>query len=115
MPPKTKKDLELEAQRIAEEEKRREEEEKKLLEEQKKKYEILHLDTGLQCVFTDYFMSECYANNDNPRTFTRQFLSNYYMKENNYLQNFREIDWTVVVEFTLYNLHFAKNQLDLTH
>ncbi|KAL4497283.1 hypothetical protein ABPG72_011218 [Tetrahymena utriculariae] len=115
MPPKTKKELEAEALRLAEEQRLREEEERKRKEEEKKKYEVKILDTGLECIFTDYYVTECYENSNDPRQFTKEFLQNYYFRENNYSQNFREIDWITLIEFTLYNLNFAKNELNLTN
>jgi len=57
MPPKTKKELEAEALKAAEEQRIREEQERARAEEEKKKYEIKILQTGLSCVFTDYYIA----------------------------------------------------------
>lgn len=81
MPPKTKKDLELEAQKAAEEAQRIAEEERLRKEEEKKKYEVRVLETGLKCVFSDYYITECLNNQSDPRAFTRNYLEKYSFAE----------------------------------
>lgn len=115
MPPKNKKELELEAQRAAEEAIRLEEEEKQREAEAKKKYEVIVLQTGLRCIFSDYYIDNVRRGiPSDAREFTQGFLSSYTFKEIGIVQNFRPIDWFTLIEFTLYNLRFAFVDLALS-
>ncbi|EGR27087.1 hypothetical protein IMG5_202040 [Ichthyophthirius multifiliis] len=114
MPPKNKKELELEAQRLLEEQQKREEEERLQKEEDRKKYGIRQLETGLQCIFTDYYIKECSQTCEDIRKFTREYLENHYFNEIGINQNFREIDWKSLIEFNLYNLLFAKHTVNMS-
>ena len=115
MPPKDSKPKKLDAKeleilRIAEEAKKKEEEDK-LKSEELKKFEVKSLSTGLELILTEYCIEEMWKA-ENPKDFFIDFITKYLIRED-LLKNFNNNDLSILAEFQLFNLIFAKEQLHL--
>jgi hypothetical protein len=99
---------EIEAQRLAEEMRRQEEIRKK---EEARKSEILTLPTGLVLYLNKYCVEEAWKH-PQPKEFITQYIIKLF-KQREILSNYESIEITIIAEFHLYNLIFAKEQLEL--
>ena len=106
-----KKDAkELEAQRLAEEQKMLEEQREREKEEARKR-EILVLPTGLTLYLNAYCIQEAWKH-QKPKDFLVEFVTRVF-KDKDLLENFEPVEISIIAEFHLYNLIFAKEELEL--
>ena len=100
---------ELEAMRLAEE-KRKAEEEKKLLAE-RRKTEAPDSGAGLPLLINEYCIEQLWDEaHPKPKEFLLEFITRL-LTDRGVLDNFEPIDLTMLVEFNLQNLIFAKTVL----
>jgi len=106
--PKGPDPKELEAQRLAEEMRLQEELRRK---EEARKSEILTLPTGLVLYLNKYCVEEAWKH-PQPKEFITKYITQLF-KQKGILSNFEYVEITIIAEFHLYNLIFAKEQLEL--
>lgn len=101
---------ELEAQRLAEEQRLLEEQRLREKEEARRR-EILQIPTGLTLYLNEYCIQEAWKH-QKPKEFLTEFVTRVF-KDKDLLDNFEAIEIAIVAEFHLYNLIFAKEELEL--
>lgn len=101
---------ELEAKRLAEEARLAEELRIREKEEAKKR-EIIRLPTGLTCYLNEYCVQEAWKQ-AKPKEFLITFVTRVF-KDTDLIGNFEAIEISLIAEFHLYNLIFAKEDLEL--
>ena len=108
--PDNKEAKELEAQKLAEEQ-RLFEEQREREKEIARRREILVLPTGLTLFLNEYCIQEAWKH-QKPKEFFVEFVTRVF-KDKDLLDNFEPVEISIVAEFHLYNLIFAKEELEL--
>jgi len=106
-----KKDAkEIEAQRLAEEARLLEEQRVREAEEARRR-EIITLPTGLTLYLNEYGIQEAWKH-PKPKEFLTEFVTRVF-KDKDLIENFENIEISIIAEYHLYNLIFAKEELEL--
>jgi len=108
--PEKKDAKELEALRLAEEQRLLEEQQQREREEARKR-EILQLSTGLTLYLNEYCIQEAWKH-PKPKEFLTEFVTRVF-RDKELTDNFEGIEISIIAEFHLYNLIFAKEELEL--
>lgn len=66
--------------------------------------------TGLKLILTEYCIREAWKH-PQPKSFFFDFITKYFKK--NKLDNFENVELNIIAEFHLFNLIFAKEDLNL--
>lgn len=101
---------ELEAKRLAEEARLAEEQRLREKEDARKR-ETLQLPTGLTLYLNEYCVQDGWKS-EKPKDFFIEFISRV-LKDRDVLENFEPQELAIIAEFNLYNLIYAKEELQL--